>query len=96
MKLKWLVALAVIITFIWVSGAAAGPTRPAGGDPDIWERCKTRPTYPVGSLMLNARVLVSIDLVPQTVNLKQQDTKQEAKAKTSDLPSVSKRERAWR
>jgi hypothetical protein len=96
MRLRWLVALAVIFTFVWVSGAAAGPARPVGGDPDIWERCKTRPTYPISSLMLNARVVVSFDLVPQTVNLKQQDAKQDSKIKTSDLPSVSKRERAWR
>jgi hypothetical protein len=95
MRVKWLVALAVILTLIWVTGTAAGPSRPAG-DPDIWERCKTRPTYVVGSLMLNAQMVVSFDLVPQRVNLKQQDAKQSAKTKTSDLPSVSKRGRAWR
>jgi len=96
MKLKWLVALVVIFTCVWVSGTAAAPARPAGGDPDIWERCKARTTCSIATLILDAPVVVSFDLIPQTVETKQQGSSQDAKAKSSDLPSVSKRDRVWR
>jgi len=96
MRMKWLVALAVICTLIWVSGSVAGPSRPQGGDPDIWERSRSaNPNYSVGCLNLHTQVVSLIDLVVYQVRLKQQDAKQSSKADASTT-SISKRDRSWR
>jgi hypothetical protein len=92
MKLKWLVALAVILAFVWASGAMAGPTKPAGGDPDIWERAK--PNYPSGAIKTPVMLCgsrVAINMVVFKASVTQQDAKDISTSEKSRRLAVAER-----
>jgi len=76
MKFKWLVALVVILAFVWVCTAAAGPRRPAGGDPDIWERAKiNNPNNVPRPMLIQSGTPLVVDFQLVRVNVPRQDAK---------------------
>ena len=90
MRYRWLVALAVILGLIWVTGATAGPRNPAGGDPDIWERA--RPDGSNASALVNPPTLkpVTINLVVFKANVGQQVVTDSSAIKGKGRPTVSR------
>jgi hypothetical protein len=96
-RLRWLVALAAIITLVLASSVLAGSTRPAGGDPDIWERCKINTSaHSVKNAALQADPPVTIDLVVLKVNVTQREAGDSSKRDISKLQSISVRTKSSR
>jgi hypothetical protein len=92
MRLVWLVALVVVLALVVATTVVAGPTRPWGGDPDIWERSKPfTPTFSVGKATFQVEAPAAINLVVFKANLKQQDARDRSGINGSRLPVVSER-----
>lgn len=89
MRIKWLVALAVILSLVWVGAAVAGGTwRPGSeGDPDIWERAKVNNTNRVPTpVQLEENTSVVVDFGVFTASISRQDAgKSNAKLYVSPL-----------
>jgi hypothetical protein len=76
MRFTWLVALAVILAFVWVGVAGAAPTKPAGGDPDIWERAKiNNPSGVAKPALIHSETSVVVDLQVFKVGVSRQDVR---------------------
>jgi len=74
MRVKWLVALAVILSFIWIGPAVAGSARPVGGDPDIWERAKVNnPNVVPTPIQLQENTSVVVDFGLFRTSISRQD-----------------------
>jgi hypothetical protein len=97
MKFKWLVALAVILAIVWVGGVAAGPSRPAGGDPDIWERAKpNNPSGAIKATVIQVSASVAMDVIVFKASVKQQVAKESSKNDGSRRLSIARRSSARR
>jgi hypothetical protein len=92
MRLVWLVALAVILALVVATSVVAGPSRPAGGDPDIWERSRPyTPSFSLRPATVRTEASAVVDLVVFKANLKQQDARDRSGIDRSRLPVVSER-----
>ena len=86
MKVKWLVALAVILSIVWIGPAVAGQARPIGGDPDIWERAKVNnPNVVPTPIQLQEDTSVVVDFGLFTTRISRQDASK-ANSKTCVSP----------
>lgn len=91
MKFKLLVALALILAFVWAGAVMAAPTKPAGGDPDIWERARPNPpSTSIRTVVPQAKVMVTIDVMVFKVSVKQ-DTREIPKSDKSYRFAVIRR-----
>jgi hypothetical protein len=90
MRFRWLVALAVILGLIWVTGATASPKGPAGGDPDIWER--SRPNGSNAVALVNSPTLkpVAINLLVLKASVGQQVVTDSSAMKGKGRPTISR------
>lgn len=70
--------------------ALAGPSRPAGGDPDIWDRAKPPVNSPPRSVTSSAITFVDIDMAVFKVNLKQQGATSRVTIEYKGLPTSSR------
>jgi hypothetical protein len=89
MNLRWPVALAVGFTLVWASVALTGPSHPAGGDPDIWDRAKPPVHSAPKAVVSSAVTVVDIDMVVYKVGLRQQVASDKAKVDNGRLLTLS-------
>jgi hypothetical protein len=90
MKLRWYLVLAVGFTLIWASAVLAGPSTPAGGDPDIWDRAKPPVRSAPRPASISANTAIDIDMVVFKASLRRQGALDKVKVDNRRLLSLSK------
>jgi hypothetical protein len=76
---------------IWASTVLAGPSTPAGGDPDIWDRAKPPARSAPKAVTNSAIAIVDIDMVVFKASLRQQGASDRAKVNNRRLLTLSGR-----
>ena len=90
MKLRCFVALGVAVTLVGATAALAGPARPAGGDPDIWDRAKPPVNSQPRPVTYSAEKLVDIDFAVFRTSVKLPGTTSRATTEQKGLPVSSR------
>jgi len=90
MKLKSFVALGVVFALVGATAAVAGPSRPAGGDPDIWDRAKPPVNSQPRPVTYSVDKIVDVDFAVLKISVRLPGATSRATIEQNGLPIPSR------